>query len=324
MSNARAALADLPPGLAVRRPTTADGEAIHQLVAACDVLVLGRSDTTLEDVRDELAEPGFSLEQDGWLVHDRDRLVGWGWACRKGTSEHVDIDVYTDLGAPAAAEWLWTAVVRRAVEIARERGHPRAVVDIGIHRVDDAKADAARARGFSPATAFYRMRIDHAGEVPEPRLPAGVALLTAGDDDALRRVANTIRNAAFADHFGFYEESYDEWAAAMAASSSHDWSQVRIATVDGVPAGMLMGSEQFVPDDNCGYVRVLAVLPAYRGRGLGSLLLRDRFAADARRGRSGTILHVDANNTTPALGLYKSVGMRTVLVIDIWRRTLPA
>lgn len=313
----------LPAPLAVRRPTLDDARAIFDLMTACDIAAIGRPDNTIDDVKDDLVEPGFSMDRDAWLVHEGDQLVGYGWACRKGDSDNVDVDVYAAWDASAAAEWLWTAVVRRAVEIAREVGHPRAVVDVGIHRQDEAKAQQARQRGFAVATSFYRMRIDHKGPVSEPSLADGVALLTAGGDEALRRVANAIRNSAFTEHFGFYEETYDEWAASMAASSSHDWSQVRIATVDGVPAAMLMGSEQFVPDDNCGYVRVLAVLPAYRGRGLGALLLRDRFAADARAGRVGTILHVDANNTTPALGLYESVGMRTVLVIDVWQQTLP-
>ena len=44
------------------------------------------------------------------------------------------------------------------------------------------------------------------------------------------------------------------------------------------------------------------------------------FSADAAAGRVGTLLHVDTNNTTPALGVYESVGMRPVLVIDAWRR----
>ena len=33
-------------------------------------------------------------------------------------------------------------------------------------------------------------------------------------------------------------------------------------------------------------------------------------------------LHVDTDNVTPALRLYESVGMRAVLVIDAWTRTL--
>jgi mycothiol synthase len=313
----------LPVPLVVRRPTTGDAEAIHQLVSACDVAAIGRSDTTVDDVADELVEPGFALEHDSWLVHEGDRLVGWGWACRKGESDNVGIDVYVAAGVPAAGEWLWTAVVRRGLEIARELGHARAVVDMGVHRDDYTKAAAARERGFEVATSFYRMRVDHAGPVPDPALPEGVALLTAGDDETLRRVAHAVRDAAFTEHFGFYAQPYDDWAAALESSSSRDWSQLRVATVNGVPAAMLLGNNQFVPDEGGGYVAILAVLPAYRGRGLGALLLRDRFAADARLGRVGTILHVDANNTTPALGLYESVGMRTVLVIDVWRQTLP-
>jgi len=313
----------LPAPLAVRRPTTNDAEAIHHLVSSCDIAAIGRSDTTLDDVVDELVEPDFSLDRDGWLVHEGDRLVGYGWACRKGDSDNVDVDVYAAPEAPAAGDWLWTAVVRRAVEIAGELGHPRAVVDVGIHRSDELKAAAARERGFQVATVFYRMRVDHPDPVPEPRLPEGVALLTAGDDHGLRRAAHSIRDAAFTEHFGFFAQPYDAWAVALEATSAHDWSQLRIATVDGVPAAMLLGNNQFVSDEGCGYVAILAVLPAYRGRGLGALLLRDRFATDARLGRVGTILHVDANNTTPALGLYESVGMRTVLVIDVWRHTLP-
>jgi len=51
------------------------------------------------------------------------------------------------------------------------------------------------------------------------------------------------------------------------------------------------------------------------------VLGNDQFVADEG---CGTILHVDTNNPTPALGLYERVGMRPVLVIDVWRRSLTA
>jgi mycothiol synthase len=309
--------------LAARRPTLDDAQEIYELLAACDIAAIGRSDTVLDDVRDDLTEPGFDMGVDSWLVHEGSALVGFGCARRRSDSDNVDIDVYTAEAGSAAADWLWTAVVRRAVEIARTLGHPRALVDIAVHRADSPKAGAARARGFELATSFYRMRLEHTGRPEQPALPAGVALVTANDDDGLRRAAHDIRDAAFTEHFGYCVEPHDDWVAAIEAQSAHDWSQLRIATVDGVPAGMLLGSNHFAADDDCGYVAILAVLPAYRRRGLGALLLRDHFAADARRGRIGTILHVDANNTTPALGLYESVGMRQVLVIDVWRKSLP-
>ena len=95
-------------------------------------------------------------------------------------------------------------------------------------------------------------------------------------------------------------------------------------SVDGEPAGLLIGNNQFVEDEGCGYVRIVGVLDQYRGRGLARLLLERAFARDVEAGRVGTLLHVDTANTTPALDLYLSVGMRAVLAIDMWHRDVPA
>ncbi len=71
-------------------------------------------------------------------------------------------------------------------------------------------------------------------------------------------------------------------------------------------------------------MRIVGVLDQYRGRGLARLLLERAFARDVEAGRVGTLLHVDTANTTPALDLYLSVGMRAVLAIDMWHRDVPA
>jgi len=81
-------------------------------------------------------------------------------------------------------------------------------------------------------------------------------------------------------------------------------------------------TNDFVSIDNCGYVARIGVLPEERGRGLAKFLLEDTFAVDAAAGRTGTILHVDSANPTPALDLYLGVGMRPVLIIDQWRTEL--
>jgi ribosomal protein S18 acetylase RimI-like enzyme len=154
-------------------------------------------------------------------------------------------------------------------------------------------------------------------------VPAGIEVRTGPGDESLRRDAHGVWREAFADHFGFVDRGFDEWHEQLDALSSTDWAQLRVAYVDGAPVAMVRANDQFVEDEGCGYVATVAVVPAARGRGLAKLLLLQAFADDAARGRRGTILHVDANNVTPAVDLYVGVGMRPVLRIDIWRTTRP-
>ncbi|UBU17699.1 GNAT family N-acetyltransferase [Nonomuraea gerenzanensis] len=307
----------------IRRPRVDDAAAIHELVATCDTAVIGAPDSTLDDIADELVEPGFDRDRDGWLAHDAGgRADGYAWACRNGDSDLVDVEVIVRPGVDGLADELWPAVLARAAELGAERGHDTVTLHIGVYRTDEAKRARVEALGFEPGTSYHRMRIDHDGPVEPPAAPAGLTL-HSGESEEVRREGHHVHQEGFAEHFGFVPVGYEQWYERRQASSATDWSQLTLARLDGRPAAVLIGNNQFVSDEGCGYVATLAVLPAYRGRGLGRFLLKHAFAADAARGRKGTILHVDSNNTTPALGLYESAGMRLVMAIDVWRRRLP-
>ncbi|GII67449.1 hypothetical protein Skr01_75340 [Sphaerisporangium krabiense] len=304
-------------GYDVRRPSARDVPALHRLVAACDAEVLGHPDMTEDDVADVVADPALDAARDAWLVGaPGGEVAGWGYVLRQGSG--VEVEVYAR--DAAVAEWLWGAVLGRARELAAEREPSPLTVDIGVYRQDAAKQASAERHGFAPATSFHRLHIAHA--VTDPGDLPGVTVHQAGGSEELMRAAHRIHQEGFAEHFGFVPKGFDRWKQDFEASSTHDWSQLLLAEADGRPAGMLLGSDMFAADENHGYVRILAVLPEFRGRGIGRLLLKRAFAADARRGRAGTYLHVDSGNTTPALDLYLSAGMRPVLAIDVWRRTL--
>jgi ribosomal protein S18 acetylase RimI-like enzyme len=301
----------------IRRPRGTDAAAIHDLVAEHDTSVIGRPDMTLTDVADVLEE--LDLENDSWLIHEGGRVLGWGYAQRQMDSDNVEIDVRAR--TPQAAALLWDTVTERARRLASEAGHAQVRMDIAVYEQDAAMRAAASERGFAPATSFHRMRIDF--PAPAPASVPGTTVETGSPhDEELKRTAHGIQQVGFAQHFGFVPRTFEEWAETMERSSANDWNQLLVARADGEPAAMLLGTDQFVEDEDCGYVRTLAVLPRFRGRGLGKLLLGHAFAADERRGRVGTILHVDSNNTTPALGLYLSAGMRPVLAIDVWRKVV--
>lgn len=311
----------LPAGYTTRAPELADAEQIFDFVSAYNIALVGFPDITLDDVKDELVEPGFDARTDGWLVFGPDgALAGYGWAMGgAGDSDLVDVDVI----APAReiADWLFDRVLSRAAGIGRARGHAEVTVDQGIDRGDELLRGLATEHGFASGTTYHRMRIDHTAPVAEPELPAGAVLRDATDED-VRRTAHALVEASFQDHFGSVPTPYDEWLENREARSSFQWSQLTVLELDGSAVAVCECTDQFIPDEDCGYVAKLGVLPSARGKGLAKFLLRRAFATDASAGRAGTILHVDTNNVTPALGLYTSVGMRPVLVIDVWRRRL--
>jgi len=315
----------LPAGYTARAATIDDAKDIYDVIAAHQVPVVGKPDTTLEDVVDELAEPDWNIDTDGWLVHDPEGFaVGWGWACRKGDSSNVDIDIYVvPEHADGVAAWLWQTAQERAKGIGRQLGHAEVTIDIGVFPDDAIVREIAVANGFAPAATFIRMRIDHTRLREHPAPLDGVELRPAADEP-VRRDALTIRNEAFADHFGSIARTYEDWAAEREASSAHDWALVHVAYVEGLPAALLLRTNNFVPDENCGYVLTLGTMPRFRNRGIASYLLRYAFAEDAEAGRAGTILHVDINPERPALGFYRRNGMHPIRTIDIYRRSLPS
>ena len=312
--------ATLPPGYSSRPPQLSDTEALFDLVSACNKAVIGYADLTLDDMADELVEPGFAIETDAWLVYNGNELVGYGNVFGKGVRELIDLGIVTL--DPVAAAWLLTRALARAVEIGRAEGHAEVVVDAGVYLQDEARRKSLAAAGFTPATTYHRMRIDHTEPVPVPAPPADVVIHRGTFDESTRRAAYQVHSTSFDGQFGFVQRPYQQWFNSREAMSSFDWSMMTLLELDGEPVAYRECTDQFVADEDCGYIGRLGVLEKARGRGLAKFLLRDAFALDSVAGRTGTILHVDTNNPTPALGLYLSVGMQATLVIDVWRRKL--
>jgi ribosomal protein S18 acetylase RimI-like enzyme len=309
----------LPDGYTARAPRHDDVAAITGLVRDYTTAVVGFADMTEDDVRDDLTQPGVDAEQDARLVHaPGGRLAGYGIVVGKGDHRELYIDVVAP--DPPVASWLFGWALDRAAAMGRSHGHEQVTVDHGVYRADEPLRTQARAHGMRVVTTFYRMCVDHDGPTPRPEPPAGV-VLRQGTEAAVRESAYAVFNASFADHFGHVPETYDTWHETLDRMSTFDWSQLWVAELDGRPVAILLCNDKFA-DEGRGHVGELGVLPEARGRGIAKYLLRYAFATDAALGRGSTVLHVDANNTTPALGVYESVGMRPVLVIDAWRARL--
>jgi mycothiol synthase len=310
----------LPDTFTVRPPVEADARAVFDLVAAYNTSVVGFADYTLDDAVDELTEPGFDPTTDGWLVFDGNQLVGYGSIFGKGEFHVLDMDAVTS--DPAVEAYLLGEITRRGRELAAAHGHTSVQLDTGVYRLDTARRERLEAQGYARGTTFHRMRIDHHGPAPTPETPAGVVVRRGTPDEESQRAAHHVLVEAFTGQYGFEVRSFEEWRGSHEAQSTFGWAGMTLLEIDGKAVAMRECTDAFAEDENCNYIGRLAVLDEARGKGLAKFLLRDQFALDAAAGRTGTLLHVDTNNPTPALGLYLSVGMTESLVIDSLRRTI--
>ncbi len=298
-----------------------DADALLALAHARDLAVLGRTDTSEQDVRVDLADP--DLDPGSVAVEVGGRLAGATRVWFDASTGHVDVDVVAHPQAPPALlDDLLERVRRTAVDGGRARGCAELALDHHAYEGDLALRAALQRAGYAPATAYHRMRRELDAPVERVR-PDGVVVRRAQQPptpDELR-LAHALHQESFAGHFGFAPRSVEDWSAAWAARD--DRGAVWFARVDGVDAGFLQETEELVEELDAGYVLRLGVLPPARGRGAARALLTASFRGMQRRGRRAAVLHVDVANATGALGLYESVGMRPVLRIDAWRLVLP-
>jgi len=260
-----------------------------------------------------------------FLALDGHEAVGVVWIEDDRTARDTFIDVFAppgprarevqDLGFPCGI-----GAARRHRDSAPEPGPWTART--GCWTTDVDYAAAITAHGFTPARCFHRMRIASSSPmVPEvaPPLPDGVEIVVS-DDDATRRRICAVDNDSFSEHYNFVPREYDEWWEHFSAGSTRDPEGWWLLTVDGEDAAICLLDESRA-DLGDGYVGVLGVRAAFRGRGLAQLLLRRAFVHYRDLGRAGTQLGVDAENGTGAVRVYEGVGMAVTRTIQGY--TLP-
>ena len=290
---------------------------LFDFLVLCDTAVIGQADIAEEEVAADLRNP--AVESYGWRDASG-RLVAHGYVERVADSEKVVIDVYVRPDHPD--QDLGLEVFRFLEErgrVAAVAGGARSVTyDMGAWRQDRQTQEWLRRSGYESPTSYVRMRIDLPADRPveQPAAPGvRVRRTDLGEDDL--RAAHRVDSEAFVEHFGYVPVDLEHYRHRL-TEHGPDFTQLWLAEVDGVVAGLLVGSKRFEQEHDAGYVDSLATLPSARGRGAGKALLRAYFAAEQAAGRSAVLLHVDVANVTGALAIYQSVGMRPIETIDAW------
>jgi mycothiol synthase len=304
-----------------RRPLGVDDlAAVVELLTASDHAVLGRTDFTVTEIEGDLRNE--RMESQGWC-DDAGALVGYGWVSRVGDSSKIELDAYVHPSHDVAVGTEMMAVLEaRGAELAAAADHDHAVFDIGVYRQDERTRRWMASRGFTVGTTFTRMRIDFDGPVDVPQSSEPLTVRRSDLSDADIELGHALDEESFVEHYGHVPADLARFRQRLFEHGA-GWASLWLAELDGTPVGLLVGTRQFEEDEDAGYVRTLGVSPAGRGKGVGKALLRHYFAACQAEGRVAVLLHVDVANVTNALGVYESVGMRPILEIDAWAKTVP-
>ena len=287
------------PDATLRPPRPDEAADVARLVNELSTAVGCPPDTTER----EIAAWWAGGQVDALVAEEEGAVVGFGYVYFR--AGHVRLD--------AGGAW------REAMLDELERRAAGRCVDVALHEADP-RRELFAARGYSIVRAFYDMEIELGESIEPPAWPSGVATRNArpGDEHTFYRV----QEEAFTDHWGHHPRPYEEWAHIYGGIRPFDPELWLLAEENGEPVGVAICERGIEGDEHTGWIHVLAVRRPWRGRGLGSALLRASFAALAGAGLRRAMLGVDAENTTGAVRLYERAGMRVAHRFETWERQL--
>jgi ribosomal protein S18 acetylase RimI-like enzyme len=287
--------------LTIRDVTIEDTEAILDLMTEVDLAELGEPDHTAGDVR-----PAIGSDFRGWVVADGEEVAAYGWVHRRPDHQNVEADVTVRPGHPEMYQPLL-----ELIQPAARMLDPALPLQIGTAAQMGAKRRVLEAAGGRIVRRFLRLVVDLPDDPPPrvPEAPLGVEIAPLTDDEADLRAMHGVVDVAFLDHFNHASTPFDDWLARTSSIGLTDRSLWWLAYVDRAPAAGLIAT--MAP--NGGYIDTVGTLREHRGSGLGRALVLTAFAGLHARGARRVMLGVDADNSTGAMELYRSLGMRTMI-----------
>ncbi len=298
----------------LRAPTESDADGVAAVINAEAIRLTGSAAVNADAVRGWWTQPPpWDTARDVVIAVQEGEIVGYGDIGQQARDGRV---FFLDSRGGAADEVL-AELERRAAA----RAAPAAVVRAFADSTDDARRAVLEARGYAIIRASYRMGIDLVDRTFAPAWPDGCAVRSArGSHD--EELLHDLNDRSFADHWGYVPIPHHEWLHELHHMGMPDPLLWFVAEVEGTPAGLAICRPTEYGDPDCGWVSTLGVVPAFRGRGLGSAMLTHTFATFRQRGLLRARLGVDAENTTGAVALYERAGMRVLHQSDTWERPL--
>ena len=301
--------------------TDADLQAVCDLLNLCDQVGNLDDNYAPEDLRLEFESPSLDKEKDLRLWWGEDgRLVGFGqiWFPKEQNPGEVAGYCYWRIHPEARQQSLEDEIFKwiegRVGGLAHEQG-VTARLRTAAPDHDAYSRGVQERHGMEIVRYFFKMERDLSEPIPELQLPEGFTQRHVRDEEEMKLWVEMF-NQSFIDHYDFHPmhiEDHLHWLSSPKYKPEHDLIAV---APDGTFAAFCFC--WIDPDDNArnnrseGWIDILGTRRGYRKIGLGRGMLIAGMSKLKEDGVDKAVLGVDAENPTGALGLYESVGFKTV------------
>jgi mycothiol synthase len=317
--------------LSWRPLTPADDQALHALMRASEVADRVPYMSTLDEVRQRMADPEIELPIDslgGFLRDGRLACFGAVKLRRHVVRRRAAVQAGT-VHPELRRRGLGTLVLRWTEARGRER---LADFDDDLPQALEcwSDADAADRRalfssmGYQPARYYDEMVRSLVQAVPAPRLAPGLRFVgwSAALDEAVRQA----HNEAFADHWGSEPLTAQSWHNQFVGSPVFR-ADLSCVVLDGTQvAGYCLAyhapADYEVSGKRDGWLGQIGVRRPWRKKGVATAIICRVMGAMAAIGLDRAILEVDSDNPSGAAGLYRRLGFTTERREIRWAKAL--
>lgn len=179
-------------------------------------------------------------------------------------------------------------------------------------------------RGFAPLRYGAMMIRPHLADIPDRPLPAGVEVRPVTETD-LRPIWHADVEA-FRDHWGYVEQTEEDWALFAEQAMTSDRTLWQIAWAGDEVVGQVRTyvneGEREMFGVHRAWTEDISTHRAWRGRGLASALICRSLRQLEALGYEQAALGVDTENLTGALALYESLGYQAVATEVTYARSI--
>ena len=270
----------------------------------------------------------------GFNAHEYDREVIWILGSPESTAVAIEDGEVCGYVCPDARDLTVHPAFRR-------RGHGRRLFAAGLEiaRKSDlgeislyvpaggAGPEFAKAMGLAYRSSMWRLDLAPDSVVPGPSFPDAVIARTFGDWIPVQSFVSLL-NDSFAGHPTPMSWTVEEIQYAHSRPEFDPTTVLLIAPTEAPdqPVGLVRTS--IAPPEEgdsapIGDVRLVGVIPEWRGQGLGREMLRWAVAQLQTRGAGRISLSVEAENEL-ALRLYRRAGFEPVVEWPHWTRPVAA